>query len=225
MRDDLVGHFGLLQDKAVVINNPVDVQYIRQLAAETLVTGFEQESSEGKDSLINLLAVGRLVPQKGFDLLIESLALCRDPRLRLTLLGEGPMREELEVLAHSKGVAGQVRFAGFQKNPYPFFAQADVFVLSSRFEGFPNVILEALACGTPVIATPAPGGIKEILEGLDGCVLAESITAVGLAEALQHIPIGRRFPEAVVEQYAVNRITYQYEQELISTLPPSQHLS
>ena len=76
----------------------------------------------------------------------------------LTLLGEGPLRPELERLAQQSGVADRVHFVGFQKNPYPFFAQADAFVLSSRYEGFPNVVLEALACGTPVIATPAPGG-------------------------------------------------------------------
>ena len=219
MRDDLIGNFGLLQDKAVVINNPVDVQYIRQLAAETLVTGFEQESSEGKDSLINLLAVGRLVPPKGFDLLIESLALCRDPRLRLTLLGEGPMREELEVLAHSKGLTGQVRFAGFQKNPYPFFAQADVFVLSSRFEGFPNVLLEALACGTPVVAMPALGGVREILQGVAGCEIAEAISSEAFASAINRCiarGIDRLDGDEVVAPYAVKLIVRRYGEVLQS---------
>ena len=87
---------------------------------------------------------GRLVKVKGFDLLIGALALLHDTQVRLTILGAGPLRASLERLAHTKGVAGRVRFAGFQANPYTWFARADAFVLSSRYEGLPNVVLEAL---------------------------------------------------------------------------------
>jgi glycosyltransferase involved in cell wall biosynthesis len=128
-------------------------------------------------------------------------------------------------LAAQQGVAQQVRFLGFQSNPYPFFANADAFVLSSRFEGFPNVVLEALACGTPVVATPATGGIKEILAAVEGCVLADSVTAAGLARALEHVPRGRRLSEAAVDPYAMDRITRRYEQELSACSPSSRHCS
>jgi glycosyltransferase involved in cell wall biosynthesis len=216
MRNDLVAHFAFPADKAVVINNPVDVDRIRRLAAELVVTGFVGEGPNQADTrVVNLVSAGRLSPEKGFDLLIEALALCGNPSLRLTLLGEGPMREELEILAQSKGVRGQVRFAGFQKNPYPFFAQADAFVLSSRFEGFPNVVLEALACGTLVIATPAPGGTKEILQGVPSCLIAGSLTAKSLAEALGSFTPGDRLPEAVVEPYSVGKILERYALELM----------
>ena len=214
MYDDLVQNLAFPPAKAVVIHNPVDVERIRRLAQEPLDTGFSASQSKKDDARISLVAAGRLSHQKGFDLLIEAVALCDDPRLYLTLLGEGPLQKELEQWVEAKGLAQQVRFVGFQKNPYPFLAGADAFVLSSRFEGFPNVVLEALACGTPVIATPAPGGVREILEGIDGCVLAESVTAEALAKAIQRFPTGQTLSLDAVVPYTVATIVRRYEQVL-----------
>jgi len=217
MRDDLVENFALPAERTVVINNPVDVDRIRHLALEPLATGFEQENGGDGDARIHLVAAGRLSHQKGVDLLIEALALCGSSRFRLTILGEGPLLGDLVQLAQDKGVAPQVRFVGFQKNPYPFFARADAFVLSSRFEGFPNVILEALACGTPVIALPAPGGIREILEGVDGCRIAGAMSAPALAAILSEVVPGRRrLSEKCVMPYTAHQITLRYERLLTS---------
>lgn len=216
MRDDLLGHFAQAPHKLVVIHNPVDIERIRRLAASPLPGGLAQENEKHSKDCIHLVAAGRLSREKGFDLLINALILCRDPRLRLTILGEGPLRSELECLARDNGVARQVCLVGFHKNPYPFFAQADAFVLSSRYEGFPNVVLEALACGTPVIATPAPGGIKEILEHVDGCVMAESVTAEGLARAIGGMAYGKRISAEAVRPYAANTIAGRYEKILIA---------
>jgi len=213
MRDDLVKSFGLPTGKAVVIHNPVDMERICRLAEEPLITGFERSNDERSDDPIHLMAAGRLAHVKGFDLLIEAIALCGNSRLRLTILGDGPLRSDLEQLALDKGVSKQVRFVGFQKNPYPFFAQADAVVLSSRFEGSPNVILEALACGTPVIVTPAPGGVKEILEGRAGCVVADSVTAEGLAKVIDNwAEIGRRpRPKELFNSFEIKKIVCQYQ--------------
>ena len=213
MRDDLVASFALPAERTVIINNPVDVERIRHLAVEPLLTGLEQKNGGDGHALIHLVATGRLFHQKGFDLLIEALALCGNARLRLTILGEGPLLGGLVRLAQDRGAAQQVRFVGFQKNPYPFFARADAFVLSSRFEGFPNVVLEALACGTPVIATPAPGGVREILEGVEGSVLTESVTAEGLAQAIRIMPCQTRPLPDVVGPYEVSKIVRRYEHE------------
>ena len=217
MRDDLVGNFSFPAKSAAVIHNPVDLERIHSLASEHVSTAMRLATKNEVESTIHLVAAGRMVPVKGFDLLIEALALCGDSRLRLTILGEGPMLHELEALAESREVFGQVHFAGFQKNPYPFFAQADCFVLSSRFEGFPNVVLEALACGTPVIALPSPGGVQEILEGVEGCVIAEAVSSDALASAISQWKaegMKRIDANVAVTAYEIDQIMWCYEEVL-----------
>ena len=210
MHEDLLQHFNFPAMKSVVISNPCDLVYVQKMASEEVQTGIIERAGSG-GSFINLVAAGRLSSEKGFDLLIEAMAICGDKRYRLTLLGDGPLREELYRQTVESGVADQVRFVGFQINPYPYLAQADAFVLSSRFDGFPNVVLEALACGTPVIALPAPGGVREILSGLQGCVVANDISAQALADALKAFRPGYRVSPKVLNPYSVKTITQRYE--------------
>ena len=214
MRDDLVENYLLPVAQTVVVDNPVDVAYLRRMAALPVATGFEKAKAQQGTDPIHLLAVGRLVEQKGFDILIEALARCQNPCFRLTLIGEGVLRDELEAQARRQGVAAQLRFVGLQRNPYPFFAQADVYVLSSRFEGFPNTVLEALACGTPVIATPALGGIRDFLRGVEGCEVADSVSSEALATAIcrwaTRAERRLKVPAAIV-QHELHRVVPQYE--------------
>ncbi len=214
MRDDLVSSFGIPAEKTVIIYNPIDIDRIRLLAAKPIDTGMSKMmATQAGSPVINIVAAGRMVYAKGFDLLIEALALSNNPAILLTILGDGQLRGELEALANKLGVAGQVRFAGYQKNPYPFFRQADAFVLSSRYEGFPNVLLEAIACGTPVIATPAKGGTLELLDNLEGCLMTNSISSTSLAEALASFSYGKRLPLNTGEPYAIGKIIKLYEQQ------------
>jgi glycosyltransferase involved in cell wall biosynthesis len=216
MQDDLNDYFGVLPDKLVVINNPVDIERVRLLATEVIATETPKDkTSRCGNEIINIVSAGRMVQVKGFDLLIEALALNGNPDIHLTLLGDGPLKEELQALAKMRGVEQQINFVGFKKNPYAFIARADAYVLSSRFEGFPNVALESLACGTPVIATPAVGGTKEILDGIEGCLIANTVTAEALAKALSSFVLGKRLSPDVIEPYAINRIVNLYEQQFL----------
>jgi glycosyltransferase involved in cell wall biosynthesis len=217
MRNDLVDNMRLPAGKIFLIHNPVDVERVRMLASahEAADNAMREVTGPG---VVSLVAAGRLVHQKGFDLLLDALAQLADPRLHLTLLGEGPLRSELERQVRALGLERQVRFAGFQPNPYSFFAHADALVLSSRYEGFPNVVLEALACGTPVVATPAPGGVREILANVAGCHLAERIDSESLAAALSRVVPGRRLPKDVASAYDARRIAARYE-NLLSACP------
>jgi glycosyltransferase involved in cell wall biosynthesis len=113
-----------------------------------------------------VMGAGRLTELKGFSTLIRSLRYVRDRGVnaRLIIIGEGEERQNLEQLAHDLGLEECVRLPGFVNNPFTYMRAVDVFVLSSRWEGFGNVIVEAMACGTPVVSTNCPNGPAEILE-------------------------------------------------------------
>jgi glycosyltransferase involved in cell wall biosynthesis len=112
-----------------------------------------------------ILAAGRLTAQKNFETLINAFLLVQKsrPSARLLILGEGEDRQHLEQLAKELGLQEVVHFQGFMINPYAFMANSDLFVLCSRWEGFGNVLVEAMACGTPVVSTDCPSGPAEIL--------------------------------------------------------------
>jgi glycosyltransferase involved in cell wall biosynthesis len=112
-----------------------------------------------------VLGIGRLSHQKGFDTLIRAFALLNTSSLDLVLLGEGPQRRELEALSETLGVRHQVVFAGFVSNPQRYLEEASLFVLSSRWEGFSNVLVEALAAGTPMFQQTAPDHQERCLRG------------------------------------------------------------
>jgi len=219
MRDDLVNNFSYPADKITVINNPVDVRHIRSLAREKINTGLIKNDDATCNHGMNLVAVGRMSSEKKYDLIIKAIALIENKQIRLTLVGDGPLRQDLEKLAKVCGVASQIRFVGYQVNPYPFIDQADALVLSSKFEGFPNVVLEALACGTPIIATPAIGGLREIIEGVPGCIITNEVSAISLSKAIADFPPGCRLSSDVVLYYDVEQIVGLYEKVLESCDP------
>jgi glycosyltransferase involved in cell wall biosynthesis len=155
--DDLQRQLPAVAAKTSVVYNAGMDHELEQRALEPLL--------EPRPSAPLIVACGRLVEQKDFATLLEALArLETRPSPELWLLGEGPLEAALRARARQLRIAERVRFRGFRDNPYPFMAAADVLALSSRWEGFANVIVEALACGTPVVATDCPYGPAEILD-------------------------------------------------------------
>lgn len=114
------------------------------------------------------LSVGRLTAQKRFDTFIRAVAIARCSRpVRAVILGEGEERPRLQALIRELGLANDVILPGFEKNPYAYMGRAQLYVMSSAFEGFPNALVEAMACGLPVVSTDCPSGPREIL-GVEG---------------------------------------------------------
>jgi glycosyltransferase involved in cell wall biosynthesis len=159
--DDLVANFRVPAEKVVTIPNGVDLQRIRTLAQQST-----DELRVGVPAgALRLVTVGRLTRQKGLDVLLNALALLRGQSWHLVILGDGEEEEALRALARRLGIAERVQFAGWRPNPYAWMAGSDVFVLSSRWEALPLVLLEALALGLPVVATDAPGATATVLGG------------------------------------------------------------
>lgn len=169
-----------LESKATVIYNPVFHPDIVRLSKSSVPEIFFPEDK------IKLIAVGRLTPQKNVSLLIETVQRLKERGVAsvLYVLGDGELKEQLNCLVMDFGVSKDVKFLGFQDNPYKYMAKADVFVLSSLWEGFGNVLVEAAGCGLKLVSTDCPSGPREVLSKLKvGSLVAEN-NADALADAI-----------------------------------------
>ena len=124
------------------------------------------------------------LPFLGFDLLLDALAEVKQFRWRLKILGNGSLEDDLKQQAKDRGISEHVEFMGFQQNPYALLGQSDLFILSSRWEGLPNVVLEAMAAGVAVLATRCPTGPEEIITPGENGALCD-ISAEGLREQIE----------------------------------------
>lgn len=214
LQENVRAFLGIPENKFRVIYNPIDFDFIQSKATEPVHHPWLQDNHPPV-----VLGVGRLVPQKDFTTLIRAFVLAKKPKgTRLIILGQGPLEEELLVLVEKLGVADSVNFPGFQKNPYPFFANADVFVLSSRWEGFGNVIPEALALGVPIVSTDCEYGPNEIIENEVNGLLVPVHDDKAMASAIGRMLNDKNFArgcaergQMVAKRLAIEEIAKQYE--------------
>jgi len=210
--------FNVKSEKIAVIHNPISLEEIRSKSQkETGYTYF-------KDKNVNvIISVGRLSKEKRFDILLRAFALVKREKenVRLVILGKGKMQKELETLASRLDIDKCVDFVGFQSNPFAWVSKADMFVLSSDFEGFPMVLLEAMACGVPVISTDCLSGPGEIITNGKNGILVPTGDEEALAGAILDL-VGndekrKRLSEEAkkrIREFEVDKIIKQYSELL-----------
>lgn len=211
--DDLAAVTGLSRARIEVIYNPVVTPEVARMVQAPLDHPWLQP---GQPPVV--VGVGGLRPQKDFGTLIEAFARLRRHRpARLLILGEGAQRRELEALVARSGLTSDVQMPGFAPNPYPYIARAGAFALSSRWEGLPGVLIEALFCGVPTVATDCPGGSREVLaQGRYGRLVPVGDPAA-LAEALESALTGALAPPPPESwtRFDVNTVIERYVEILL----------
>ncbi len=165
-----------------------------------------------------IVAVGRLETQKDYPTLIAAFNEVRSRRsVRLIILGEGSLRERLQTDINRRGLTASVSLAGFQANPFGWMAAARLYVMSSLYEGFPNSLVQAMACNTQVVSTDCPTGPSQILEGGKWGTLAPVGCAPALARAIESALDRQDSPDVRrrAADYAIDGIVMQYLDELV----------
>lgn len=207
VKDDLVKKFGVAADHIDVVYNPIAAPDIDERARESVQHPWFEED------VPVLLAVGRLEPQKNYSLLFRAFQNVYERRsVRLLVLGEGKERTRLEDLAEHLSIDEAIQMPGFVDNPFAYMRQADVYVMSSNWEGLPSVLIEALAVGGNIVATDCRSGPREILHGGAYGRLVPVGDDTALTDAiLEALDDGR-----VVDQSSLQRRAQEFSPEAVS---------
>lgn len=208
---DLISNFSVGPDAVEIIPNPVDLEQVRARGREPL-----DHPIDGAGPVI--VAAGRLADAKNYPMLIDSMRVLRESMpVRLLILGQGELEPALRRQIAELGLDEVVTLLGFQRNPWKVMARADVFALSSHYEGFGNVLIEAMALGVPVVATASAGTRDIVSDGVDGR-LVESHTPDAMAAALRGILDNRATRDAMAraaalaaERFAAARVIARYD--------------
>lgn len=181
---DLVANFGIKENKIKVIYNPLNINLIQTKSREKV-----KDINLNKNSK-KIVCVGSLVKSKGHRYLIEALRILnfeKNYNIEAYFIGEGKLKEELINEVNLKKLINKVHFLGFKSNPYKYVKNSDIFVLPALWEGFGNVIVEAMACGIPVISSNCESGPKEIIEDNYNGLLIEPQNVNDLVEKIQSL--------------------------------------
>lgn len=210
---DLTGTFGISPDQIRVLANPVDLDRVRAAAAEPI----DEAVLPGGDGPL-MVAAGRLAEAKNYPLMLEAFAALRQRApARLCILGQGELEDQLRKVIADRGLGQSVSLAGFQPNPWKYIARAQLFLLTSRYEGFGNVLIEAMACGVPVVATASAGTRDIINHGVDGLLVDAHTPQAVAASLLSMLESDTRrgamsiAARASADRFAIGRVVDRYD--------------
>jgi glycosyltransferase involved in cell wall biosynthesis len=215
--DVMVSDFGIESERSVWLPNPIDHAMVAESGASPV------DDPWLKDRRF-LLAAGRLAPQKGFDLLLDAYAVIHtEVDVDLCILGSGPDEGDLKARAHSAGIADRVHFPGTVENPYAYMTRTDAFVLSSRAEGWPNVLAEAMASGCAVVAFDCNYGPRDMIEdGVNGLLVPaedKHALAQALIRTLKDSELSERLGNAAniaARQWSADEISRRWVTEIVT---------
>ncbi len=180
VEQDIRDNWGVAQNKYTTIHNPVDFHNIQRLSAEQVSDTWFNED------IPIVIACGRLSAQKNYPMLVEAFTqLSQCVEARLVILGEGELKDDILAIIEKNELKTKVKLLGFVENPFKYLSKSTLFVLSSDSEGFGNVIVEAMACGVPVISTRCPSGPDEIISHMENGLLITVGDAAECANAMQ----------------------------------------
>jgi len=176
-------NYGFNRNKLKTIYNGVDLNKIERLKEEKIS---EYEDIFNNEKILKFIIVGRLFDVKGHKYLIEAFSKVKIeiPNSKLIIIGDGPLREYLENLTREKNLENDILFLGYRQNPFKYIAKSDIFTLSSKYEGLPMVLIEALACGIPIISTNCKTGPKEVLDNGRYGILVKVMDSEDLADKM-----------------------------------------
>ena len=214
MANDFKNNYNIAASKLKIINNPVDTEGVLRVALSAKV--------KAKNARFRFVSVGRLSTEKGIDKALKILASLETRDFDYQIIGEGNERERLENWVKMLGLSQNVQFQGVQKNPFSWIKSADLLLLTSDFEGFPNVLLEAGAVGVPSIAFSCGGVAEEIItNGLNGFTVSDGDEAAFKAAILRGC--SRAFDSVAIqnltkEKFGIKKIVAQYEALFLDTI-------
>lgn len=219
VREELIAHFHGNPKRIRPIYNGIDLARAQRLALATDV-------AVPPKTRLRMVSAGRLGPDKGFEVLLEALArLVPQVDCELMLLGEGELRGQLEARARELGVVDRLLLPGHVENPFPYYASADVFAFASRFEGFGNVLVEAMALGLPMVSSACPYGPREIFAKPGSGLLTEvdnvESTTQALARVLTEPELAAelsRGARARAQDFSFARMCEAYEDAILAAL-------
>ena len=214
VRSSLVRTVGIPPGSITTIYNPVVTRELRNLGEQAPNHPWLSDEKSVKSQVV--LAAGRLTKVKDFTTLIRAFHRISERKpIRLIILGEGQQRTRLEELARTLKLKDRVSLPGYVSNPYAFMSRASLFVLSSKFEGLSNVLIEALACGCPCVSTDCPSGPAEILEGgRIGPLVVPVGDHIALSEAMENVldaPPERHLLQQRVDLFSLENSVARYE--------------
>lgn len=214
IREYLISSWKIPKEKIRVIHNGVDIKNIDKMSFE------KADHIWIKNNYNLIISVGRLTKPKGLPYLLDALKILNKKKtVYLIIIGKGEEEERLKKMAKKIGIENRVDFIGFKHNPFKYIAKTNLFILASLWEGFPNVLLEAMACRIPVVSTDAPYGPSEIIEdGVNG-YLVPAADSTRLAEKILYVlenldkqdNVVRKARQTVEKKFTANKMLKNYE--------------